>query len=290
MALHIKAPTIAIGWSRLLSSLVRDGKDVYPRGKHTREIMNVCLEITDGLYNIFVSAPRNLNYKFMIAEWLWITMGSDNLHLLSNYNKFMNSFSDDGQILSGAYGPRLSTQWTYILDTLKNDTDSRQGVAIIWRENPKPSKDIPCTISIQWMIRDKKLHCIVNMRSSDVWLGIPYDYFTFSQLTNIVASRLKIEVGSVTMNLASSHIYEENVPKAIECMSSEIDSINSPRIPQIQLPTTYELNWMLSKGDSGDLQFPSVFSSPIWNAYANILVQPRQKVIEVIHELRKLKT
>ena len=54
----------------------------------------------------------------------------------------------------------------------------------IWRENPRSSKDIPCTLSLQFFLREASdqlwLHTIATMRSNDAWLGVPYDTFNFN--------------------------------------------------------------------------------------------------------------
>lgn len=197
-----------------------------------------------GLSNILVNPIRNLNYRFMIAEWLWIQAGLNDVHILAQYNSVMKKFSDDGQILSGAYGPRLMPQMRYILENLKKP-ESRQAVATIWTPDPSDSKDIPCTISIQWFVRDGFVHCTVNMRSSDVWLGLPYDYFTFSQITNYVAMRLGRPVGSITMNLASSHLYETQWETANQLVDS--DFIPSPHLPRHEgVPSTEAISFMLT--------------------------------------------
>src|ERR1035437_3870082 len=219
MARTINAYSIAEAWDDLLAHILNDGENSSPRGMKTKELMNVTICVHHGLKNILVNEKRDLNYRFMIAEWLWIQAGLNEVELIATYNSVMRKFSDDGYILSGAYGPRLQPQMDYILKTLTK-SDSRQAVATIWTPSPLDSRDVPCTISLQWLIRDDKLHVTVNMRSSDAWLGIPYDFFTFSQLTNYVAMQLGLPVGMVTMNLASSHLYEPQWNLAADCDES----------------------------------------------------------------------
>jgi thymidylate synthase len=287
MALHIRQKSIAFGWLQLLGTLLGDGKEYQPRGLRTKEILNVTLEIEDGLNNILVSKTRDLNYRFMIAEWLWIQAGLNDVESLAIYNSVMRKFSDDDQILSGAYGPRLMPQLPYILETLRKP-DSRQAVATIWTPNPSDSKDIPCTISLQWMVRGGKLHCTANMRSSDVWLGLPYDFFTFSQLTNLISSRLGIEVGSVTMNLASSHIYSTNWMVGTEAsVQSNVENIRSPQFtPDVMEPTQEEIKRILSRRVHPlDLE---VFDSP-WREYTQSLTNNKKSCLEVLRGLSSIR-
>ena len=137
----------------------------------------------------------------------------------------MARFSDDGHILAGAYGPRISRQIPYIVNTLLDDHESRQAVLTIWTERPTPSKDIPCTISMQFLVRKQSLHLIVNMRSNDLWLGMPYDMFSFSMVGIYVALKLKPYLqtvpGLLHVNVGSMHLYEKDKPGVEKILASE---------------------------------------------------------------------
>jgi thymidylate synthase len=51
------------------------------------------------------------------------------------------------------------------------------------------------------------------MRSSDIWLGLPYDMFNFSMITGYIGLILRqkmcreVSMGWVTINVGSSHLY-----------------------------------------------------------------------------------
>jgi hypothetical protein len=106
MALLTRAGNITEAWVDLLNGIMIGGDTSAPRGKATKELLNVSIEIEHGLNNIILSEDRDLNYRFMIAEWLWIQAGMNDVESLARYNKMMRKFSDDGAILNGAYGPR----------------------------------------------------------------------------------------------------------------------------------------------------------------------------------------
>ena len=201
-------------YSHVLSRILSEGREVAPRGQRVKEVLGLSLKIQDARDNIVVNPVRNLNFRFMVAEWLWIAFGLDDVRLLARYNSQMARFSDDGLILRGAYGPRLASQWRYIAEALKRNPETRQAVATIWTPSPEPSKDIPCTISLQFLLRDGALHTFANMRSSDAWLGLPYDVFTFSMLGNALAGELRVQPGPLHLHLASSHLYEAHWEKA----------------------------------------------------------------------------
>jgi thymidylate synthase len=105
------------------------------------------------------------------------------------------------------------------------------------------------------MIRDDKIHCFMNMRSSDVWLGVPYDWFNFSALSAFIALSLrawdnKYELGNLYFYAASQHMYESNFEGAKNCMDSEIIADYKPiDLDQFQEPEDLVKHlWMLADG------------------------------------------
>ncbi len=222
----------ASAWFELLGLLYDVGDLVSPRGFETRELLGVQLRVRDMANNLLVHPKRNLSYRFAVAEWLWMAAGRRDVETVARYNKHIAQFSDDGIVFNGAYGPRVAPQMAYVLEQLRKPF-SRQAVVTIWTPNPAPSKDIPCTISWQLFARDGKLHGIVTMRSSDVWLGLPYDFYNFSQLTNGIAGALDLVPGELVFTLGSSHLYERDAAKAGALLDdhASLQCVRSPMLP-----------------------------------------------------------
>lgn len=209
-------------WEETLHLLLKQPEHaIAPRGQRTQEILAANLWVEDLRSNILVNTGRDLNYRFMVAEFLWIALGLNDVNVIARYNSRMREFSDDGETLYGAYGKRLHMQWPNLLEKFKRDLASRQGVAIIFdsQDTFQATKDVPCTIGLQFLVRDYKLNCIATMRSSDIWLGLPYDVYTFSQLAICMASELGVNTGWLNLNLGSVHLYEENLERAREAES-----------------------------------------------------------------------
>ena len=261
-------------WLDLLENLL-DCEYVSPRGLRNREENCVAFRVVESSMNILVHPVRKLNYRFMIAEWIWYMRGWNSLQELTRFNPHMAKFSDDGQTLAGAYGPRLLPQWEYILSKLNKDGDTRQAVASIWTPSPAPSNDIPCTLSLQFLIREGRLNLIVTMRSSDIWLGLPYDMFSFSQMQNALAGELKVDRGWIQFNLGSSHLYQENEEIAKETlrMAHGFYSIKSPALRGWIPP----LGW--------NPYSPLPLQRP-WSDYANILNSSRTsaEALEILNK------
>ena len=188
-----------------------------PRGMKVNEVIG-------GKYVVPMPAyidlkARNVNIGFMFAEAAWILEGSNRLEDLTHHIAGYASFSDDDVFMRGAYGPKVVDQLGYIVDSIVEDNDTRQAVLNIWRERPGKSKDIPCTISLQFLLRQGKLHTIATMRSNDVILGFTYDVFTFSMITLAVSLLLKARgvqsaLGDLHVNAGSLHLYDNFYEKA----------------------------------------------------------------------------
>lgn len=198
------------------------GENVSPRQMPSKEIISYCSKVSMS-HPVVSIMNRKLSFQFMAAEALWILEGDNRVAPLSKYAPSIVNYSDDGHAFYGAYGPQLEPQLNYVIEKLLEDIDTRQAVATIWIRNPNKSKDIPCTISVQWIIRNGKLFCIDTMRSSDLWLGWPYDIFNFTILTTLIGLELRargltLELGDISLQAGSQHLYLKNLDAARKCV------------------------------------------------------------------------
>jgi len=245
-------------WLDTVKDIINSGKVVSPRGQHTRELPQRTITVNMN-YPVLTIPSRKLSYKFMAAEAYWILSGDNRVKTIAPFNERISQFSDDGQTFFGAYGPKVVDQLTFVVDKLREDNDSRQAGLTIWRENPPATKDVPCTIAIFFNIRNAKLNCHVFMRSSDAWLGLPYDVFNFSMLTHLVCGLLNnvgdinVRPGGLYLTAASSHLYFRDINAAVDCIHaptkpSLITPDNLYRHPDVLMSTLDKLRFS-SPGD-----------------------------------------
>jgi len=238
--MRIIAHTAPELYRAVMAELLTTGAHSMPRGKPTREVLAAHLTLTNPHRNIITQDERRLNYPFMVAEWLFIMTGANNASWLTKFNTNIGAFADRSSIMStfaGAYGPKVVDQLPYVIETLMKDPDSRQAVITIWRERPRESLDIPCTVSMQFFIRADQLHCITYMRSNDVWLGLPYDLFNFTQIQRTVAHLLGRHVGRYHHMVGSLHLYETDVERA-QVIAQEEPTYVATQAPFEHLPLT----------------------------------------------------
>lgn len=214
-------------WVAKLIDIILNGAVVSPRGQSTREMLQSTLVI-DMRKPVLRVPARQLHYKFMAAEAYWILDGDNRVDTIAPYNKRISEFSDDDETFFGAYGPKIHDQLPYVIAKLKEDRGTRQAGLTIWRESPGPTKDVPCTVAIFFSIRYNRLNAHVFMRSSDIWLGVPYDVFNFSMLSHFVCGILnsssykQVSPGALYLTAASSHLYHHDYDSAMLCCQSDI--------------------------------------------------------------------
>lgn len=232
-------------WCNILDEILTDGRIIAPRNIKTRELLFVN-------HNFDMNSPicyhqhRKLNYAFSAAEAYFIAHGDNRTANLVKYNKNMAAFSDDGLIFNGAYGPPFNEQLMYVVNTLFNDLSSRQAVLTIWQINPVTSADVRCTIALQFLVRDGCIHTKVTMRSSDIWLGVPYDLFNFTIMTlriltllnaKINSSKGHIQLGTMNFSAGSSHMYMHN-----EIDAQQVLAYVSDKVPE-SVPDRCCIDW-----------------------------------------------
>lgn len=258
-------------WLARAKNLMNFGVPVGPRGIGTLEQLDASLRIHSDL-NLLDVPSRKLNYRFAVAEWVWMIFGRSDVASLEQYNSQMAQFTDDGVFLTGAYGPHICAQYPGMLRKLKADPNTRQAVIEIHRPQVA-TKDEPCTLSLQFLLRNGSLNLIATMRSSDVWLGVPYDVFTFTQLQNCFAGELGVNRGWLSLHMGSSHLYERDIPALVEVLTDgNYNTFYSPRLPGLP-PAWLEDVFVHRRVDAMPqaLLRPEATSNP-WVRYAAVLM------------------
>lgn len=201
-------------YGRICSWVREEGAKVAPRGQETREILNASLEFTDPVRMLPVRCGRRVSENIAAVEALQLIGGfcDPQLIMQASGGRFA-PFMDQGNF-HGGYGLRTRMQIGPALERLRRDTDTRQAVVTMWDPLQDlfvtDAHDYPCTISLQFMIRDGALDLHVHMRSNDVWKGLAYDGFVFTRLQLQAAHCLELPVGRYFHHAASLHLYKEN--------------------------------------------------------------------------------
>ena len=219
-------------------AVLEHGIETQPRNLKIRELINVSLTLTNPRNRVLASSVRKHSNAYACGELLWYLRGSESLDELAFYSDRLREYSDDGKTLNSAYGARIfgmhkdfPNQWKNVVDKFLQDTDTRQAVINInyAQDQNRVTKDVTCTLALQYLIRENKLYAITTMRSNDSAMGQIYDVFCFTMLQEMLLFRLKqykkfdtLELGAYIHNVNSFHLYETFFDTIKSCLT-EID-------------------------------------------------------------------
>lgn len=176
---------------------------------------------------------KKIHLKSIIYELLWFLKGDTNIHYLTeNGVRIWNEWADE----NGELGPVYGHQWRNwnsegidqiqeIINTLKNNPDSRRMVVSAWNPSvmPDTSKSFsenvsngkaalpPCHALFQFYVVDNKLSCQLYQRSADVFLGVPFNIASYALLTMMIAQVCQLQLGDFVHTFGDVHIYNNHI-------------------------------------------------------------------------------
>ncbi|MCW5658873.1 MAG: thymidylate synthase [Burkholderiaceae bacterium] len=225
---------LAKAFSRLLASR----NAISPTKGPAHEIAGVLLSLNGPRFRLSRTDNRGILFS-CLGEWLWYLSGHNRLDFIKYYLPHYKDLTDDGTTIHGGYGPRLfgprqAGQIKRVISLLKKKPDSRQAVVQIFRGDDLIGnhKDVPCTCTLQFMIRSKRLHLLTTMRSNDAYIGLPHDVFAFTMLQELVARSVDVELGLYKHFVGSFHLYDKNRDKAAQYLEEGYQA----RIPMPPMP------------------------------------------------------
>lgn len=175
---------------------------------------------------------KKLHLKSIIYELLWFLNGDTNIkYLQDNGVRIWNEWADE----NGDLGPVYGHQWRNwnseeidqikdIIDTLKNNPNSRRMLVSAWNPSVMPntsesfSENVakgkaalpPCHAFFQFYVADGKLSCQLYQRSADIFLGVPFNIASYALLTMMIAQVCGYEAGDFIHTLGDAHIYNNH--------------------------------------------------------------------------------
>lgn len=194
------------------------GSETKPRGQRTWEVLHFHVTICQPAHALTEIPGRDLVPAIGMYEACQLVGQTSDPDYGAGRWSNMARFRNDG-VFDGAYGLRIHGFLGRVVQELASDRASRRAVLSIYnaREDlTKDTLDVPCTLTVQFLLRRDALHMIVSMRSNDVWWGLPYDLTQFAALQVAVAQALDIEVGTYHHQVGSLHVYEQHRERAAD--------------------------------------------------------------------------
>lgn len=191
---------------RFVDDVIVRGRVIPSRYGPSYEILGGRFETTSGL----LVTRKGINYSLGWMELLQLVAGVYDIKQLKRVAPGANHSLFTEQM---AYGPRINNRMRSILQALQKDPDTRQAVLFVAKPEDGPTSNLPCTLTIQFLMRYAKLNAIVSMRSWDLCRGLPYDLMMFSGLLEIVARCLGAPTGKLIVQAGSAHVYLDQLDK-----------------------------------------------------------------------------
>ncbi|MEX0961096.1 MAG: thymidylate synthase [Burkholderiales bacterium] len=238
--MYIKEQTLDDLLHKVISKLLKNNRRVTASRGDFMEMTGVLLLLTNPRARL--SRTEQKQHLFSsLGELLWYLSGTNDLDFIHYYVKRYKDESEDGVKVYGGYGPRFlnmdgrHNQVQNVIELLKSKRTSRRAVIQIFSaaDIAKVHVEIPCTCTLQFLIRGERLHMFTYMRSNDAFFGLPHDIFAFTMLQEIIARTIGVEIGEYRHAVGSLHLYEDHKKQA----EAYLDEGFQSRILMPQMPT-----------------------------------------------------
>ncbi len=189
---------------------------------------------------------KKLHLKSIINELIWFLSGDTNVRWLQeNGVSIWNEWATE----EGELGPVYGKQWTawptrdggeinqidYVIDCLKNRPDSRRILFHAWNveylpdEGRSPVENAeaglmalpPCHLLYQFYVAEGRLSAQLYIRSSDSFLGLPFNMASLAVLVMMLAQQTDLEPGEIVVTTGDSHLYVNHLEQVKEQLSRE---------------------------------------------------------------------
>ena len=189
---------------------------------------------------------KKLHFKSIANELIWFLNGDTNTTWLKENGV---SIWDEWATASGDLGPIYGKQWTqwptqsgeainqidYVIHCLKNNPDSRRILFHGWNveylpdETLSPQENVeqgrmalpPCHLLYQFYVANNTLSAQLYIRSSDSFLGLPYNTASLALLVHMLAQQCGLNLGDIIVTTGDSHIYSNHVEQVKTQLSRE---------------------------------------------------------------------
>ncbi|MBA1292298.1 thymidylate synthase [Pseudomonas lurida] len=179
---------------------------------------------------------KKLHFKSIANELIWMLSGNTNIKWL---NENGVRIWDEWATEDGDLGPVYGEQWTawptkdggtinqidYMVHTLKTNPNSRRILFHGWnveylpdetqspQENARNGKQAlpPCHLLYQAFVHDGHLSMQLYIRSSDVFLGLPYNTAALALLTHMLAQQCDLIPHEIIVTTGDTHAYSNHM-------------------------------------------------------------------------------
>ncbi len=171
---------------------------------------------------------KKLHLPSILHELLWFVSGSTNIAYLKDHGvTIWDEWADANGGLGEVYGKQWRAwetqdgksidQLANVIEQIQRDPDSRRHIVSAWNVAKIEQMALPpCHHLFQFYVAEDKLSCLLNMRSVDCFLGLPFNIASYAFLTHMVAQQCDLGVGELIWSGGDVHLYKNHLRQAHE--------------------------------------------------------------------------
>lgn len=266
------------GYLSLLKDVLQNGVIKQTRNGNVYSLFGKMISFYDISNKFPLLTTKKMFTKGIIEELLWFLRGSTNATELQEKGVKIWDGNSSREYLDsvglndykeGELGPVYGWQWRkfgkkyksedtngfdqikYVIEELMKSDYSRRAVLSAW--NPSQLNEMalpPCHILYTFYKSNEGLHCAMTMRSSDLFLGLPFNIASTCILTHIIAKVMHIKPCAICINITDAHIYEEHVDAINKQLNNEVKEFPQMKIlkdaPLYESTVDEKIKWILS--------------------------------------------
>lgn len=189
---------------------------------------NMNIDLREGFPII---TGKKIFFKKGYHEYRWIRDGMRTTKYLNEHDiNWWDQYANDKGDLGKTYGYQLRNfngeidQLDYVYKQIKMNT--RRACISLW--NPSELNETalpPCYVSMTFVRINNKLNLSIKFRSSDLFLGLPYDIIFGALLLHDVAKFTELEPCLLGIQLDNAHIYENHVEQTDKYLNRVIHTL-----------------------------------------------------------------
>lgn len=204
---------------------------------------------------------KKLHFKSIANELIWFLSGNTNVRWLNeNGVSIWNEWATE----EGELGPVYGKQWTawptkdgkainqvdYVINTLRTNPNSRRILFHGWNpeylpdESQSPQDNVregrmalpPCHLLYQFYVANGKLSSQLYIRSSDSFLGLPYNIASLALLTHMLAQQCDLVPHEIVVSIGDLHAYSNHMTQIQTQLGRDVRPL--PQLHIVRRPET----------------------------------------------------
>lgn len=227
---------------KLMAHILKDGKSKPTRGIHgIKSIFGYQMRF-DLRQGFPLLTTKKMPFKILLHELLWFVSGDSNIKYLQDHNiRYWDEFADKDLNLGPVYGVqwrrwkatdgREVDQLQWAIDQIKTNPHSKAIIVNAWNAAELDAMRLPpCHTMFQFDVTKGKLRLQLYQRSSDVFLGLPFNIAQYAMLLEMVAHLTGLEARELIVTIGNGHLYNNHFEQAKEQLHRKPKSLPTLKI------------------------------------------------------------